>query len=225
MKGYAGELGMPTEERARDDLHGRINSFDQNLRSLERRLRAVERRLSMEVPPQDLMEDPAPLQTDILQQMRAELSELREQISSLDDKASDPRVNEIDSLKQQLAELQDHIQRLNEMHQQTKHELLNGKADDSILALTQNMKDQFEDIEKRLKKAEEKNRITIGSVKVPVELSGVVAAALIFFTGVLIMGDRWDIIRSPYFSFSIALVLAGAALLRFYMANKETGMG
>lgn len=225
MKGYAGELGMPTEERARDDLHGRINSFDQNLRSLERRLRAVERRLSMEVPPQDLMEDPAHLQTDILQQMRAELSELREQISSLDDKASDPRVNEIDSLKQQLAELQDLIQRLNEMHQQTKHELLNGKADDSILALTQNMKDQFEDIEKRLKKAEEKNRITIGSVKVPVELSGVVAAALIFFTGVLIMGDRWDIIRSPYFSFSIALVLAGAALLRFYMANKETGMG
>jgi len=90
-----------------------------------------------------------------------------------------------------------------------------------MLTLTQTMKDQLEDMEKRLKRTEDRNRITIGSVKVPVELSGVVAAALIFFTGLLIMGNRWDIIRSPYFSFSIALVLAGAALIRFYMANKE----
>ena len=212
---------MLTEEKTRDDLHGRIDSFDQNLRSLERRLRAVERRLSMEVPPQGLMDDPAHLQADLLQQMGTELAELREQISSLDGKASDPQEGEINSLKQQLAELQEQLQRLSEGQQQTKHELLNNKTDDSILTLTQTMQDQFEDMEKRLKKAEERNRITIGSVKVPVELSGVVAAALVFFTGVLIMGNRWDIIRSPYFSFAIALVLAGAALLRFYMANKE----
>ena len=212
---------MMNEEKTRDDLHGRINSFDQNLRSLERRLRAVERRLSMEVPPQDLMDDPAHMQADLLQQMRAELAELREHISSLDAKASDPRENDINSLKQQLEELQEQFHRLSEGHQQTKHELLHSKADDSMLALTRTMQDQLEDMEKRLKKAEERNRITIGSVKVPVELSGMVAAALIFFTGVLIMGNRWDIIRSPYFSFAIALVLAGAALLRFYMANKE----
>lgn len=212
---------MMNEEKTRDDLHGRINSFDQNLRSLERRLRAVERRLSMEVPPQDLMDDPAHMQADLLQQMRAELAELREKISSLDGKASEPRENDINALKQQMEELQEQIQRLSEGHQQTKHELLHSKADDSMLALTRNMQDQLEDMEKRLKKAEDRNRITIGSVKVPVELSGVVAAALIFFTGVLIMGNRWDIIRSPYFSFTIALVLAGAALLRFYMANKE----
>ena len=212
---------MLTEEKTRDDLHGRIDSFDQNLRSLERRLRAVERRLSMEVPPQGLMDDPAHLQADLLQQMGTELAELREQISSLDGKASDPQEGEINSLKQQLAELQEQIQRLSEGQQQTKHEMLNNKTDDTMLALTRTMQDQFEDMEKRLKKAEERNRITIGSVKVPVELSGVVAAALVFFTGVLIMGNRWDIIRSPYFSFAIALVLAGAALLRFYMANKE----
>lgn len=212
---------MLTEEKTRDDLHGRIDSFDQNLRSLERRLRAVERRLSMEVPPQGLMDDPAHLQADLLQQMGTELAELREQISSLDGKASDPQEGEINSLKQQLAELQEQLQRLSEGQQQTKHELLHSKTDDTMLALTRTMQDQFEDMEKRLKKAEERNRITIGSVKVPVELSGVVAAALVFFTGVLIMGNRWDIIRSPYFSFAIALVLAGAALLRFYMANKE----
>ncbi len=212
---------MLTEEKTRDDLHGRINSFDQNLRSLERRLRAVERRLSMEVPPQDLMNDPVHPQADLLQQMRTELAELREQISSLEGKASDLREDDINSLKEQVEELQQQLHTLREGHQQTKHELLNNKTNDHMLTLTQTMQDQLGDMEKRLKKAEERNRITIGSVKVPVELSGVVAAALIFFTGMLIMGNRWDIIRSPYFSFTIALVLAGAALLRFYIANKE----
>ncbi|WP_370573974.1 hypothetical protein [Methanomethylovorans sp.] len=213
---------MTTDEKTWDDLHGRINSFDQNLRSLERRLRAVERRLSMEVPPQDLMDDPANIQADLLQQTRMELAELREQIGSLGKKDSDTAwESDINCLKQELAELQQQVRTLNEGHQQTKHELLNSKTDDHMLALTQTMKEQLDNMEKRLKKAEERNRITIGSVKVPMELSGLVAAALIFFTGVLIMGNRWDIIRSPYFSFSIALVLAGAALLRFYMANRD----
>ena len=212
---------MMNEEKTRDDLHGRINSFDQNLRSLERRLRAVERRLSMEVPPQDLMNDPVHLQANLLQQMRTEFVELREHISFLDGKASDPGETDINALKQQMEELQEQLHTLSEGQKQTKHELLNNKTDDHMLTLTQTMKDQLEDMEKRLKRTEDRNRITIGSVKVPVELSGVVAAALIFFTGLLIMGNRWDIIRSPYFSFSIALVLAGAALIRFYMANKE----
>lgn len=214
---------MATDEKTRDDLHGRINSFDQNLRSLERRLRAVERRLSMEVPPQDLMDDPANIQADLLQQTRRELAELREQIGSLDKKDSDTaQEGDINGLKQELAELQQQLRTLDEGHQRTKHELLKSKTDDHMLTLTQNMKGQLEDMEKRLKRSEERNRITIGSVKVPMELSGVVAAALIFFTGMLIMGNRWDIIRSPYFSFTIALVLAAAALLRFYMANKGT---
>lgn len=212
---------MATDEKTRDDLHGRINSFDQNLRSLERRLRAVERRLSLEVPPQDLMDNPAHMQADLLPQLQRELAELQAQIDSLDRKASDQLEDDINNLKQQMEELQQQVRTLNEGYQQTKHELLNSKNDDQMLTLTQNMNKQLEDMEKRLKKAEERNRITIGSVKVPMELSGLVAAALIFVTGVLIMSNRWDIIRSPYFSFTVALVLASAALLRFYMANKE----
>ncbi len=212
---------MTTDEKTRDDLHGRINSFDQNLRSLERRLRAVERRLSMEVPPQDLMDDPAHIEADLLKQTRMELVELREQIGALDKKGIYTSESDSIRLKQELEELQKQVHRLNEVHQQTKNELLNNKTDDHIHVLTQNMKEQLDDVEKRLKKAEERNRITIGSVKVPIELSGLVAAALMLFTGVLILGNRWDIIRSPYFSFAIALVLAGAALLRFYTVNRS----
>ncbi len=213
---------MTTDEKTRDDLHGRINSFDQNLRSLERRLRAVERRLSMEVPPQDLMDDPAHIEADLLKQTRMELVELREQIGALDKKGIHTSwESDISRLKQELEELQKQVHTLNEVHQQTKNELLNNKTDDHIHVLTQNMKEQLDGVEKRLKKAEERNRITIGSVKVPIELSGLVAAALMLFTGVLILGNRWDIIRSPYFSFAIALVLAVAALLRFYTVNRS----
>ncbi|MDQ1275080.1 MAG: hypothetical protein QG610_653, partial [Euryarchaeota archaeon] len=38
------------EPEIRADLQGRIEIFDQNIRSFEKRLRAVERRLSLEMP-------------------------------------------------------------------------------------------------------------------------------------------------------------------------------
>jgi chromosome segregation ATPase len=215
-------MKMSINDNKREDLHGRINSFDQNLRSLERRLRAVERRLSMEVPPHDLVDYPVSIQTDLLQQMRMELTELREHLSYLGKKDLDSWEGDINNLKQQFAQLQQHISILDQSHQQTKQDLLNTKPDESMLKLTHAMKDQLDDMERRLKKAEDRNRITIGSVKVPMELSGLVAAVLIFLTGILIMYGRWEIIRSPYFSFAIALMLGGAVLLRFYVANKET---
>ena len=213
---------MAVDEKTRDDLHGRINSFDQNLRSLERRLRAVERRLSLEVPLPDQMDDPLHIEAELLKQTHREFAELKEQIGSLNKQTSDTaREERINSLQQEFAELQQQVRILHEQHQQAKKEMLNNRSEDHTLTLMQTMKDQFENLDKRLKKTEDRNRITIGSVKVPVELSGLVAAALIFFTGVLIMADRWDLIRSPYFSFAIALVLASAALLRFYMANRS----
>ncbi len=38
------------EPEIREDLQGRIEVFDQSIRSFEKRLRAVERRLSLETP-------------------------------------------------------------------------------------------------------------------------------------------------------------------------------
>jgi chaperonin cofactor prefoldin len=40
-----------TEPEVREDLQGRIEVFDQSIRSFEKKLRAVERRLSLEIPP------------------------------------------------------------------------------------------------------------------------------------------------------------------------------
>ena len=172
----------------KDDTHGRIESFDQSVRSLERRLRAVERRLSIEVPPEDSAADSFDNTEKMLQQTRTELSVLVEEFGSLKTGVND--------LKELLQE--------------------------SLRADMDKLSDTIVQLDSRLERVENQNKITIGSIKVPVELSGVVGAGVLLVTGTLIFADRWDIIRSPYFSFGIAGVLAAAVLAKFYLANKTT---
>ncbi|MDO9517772.1 MAG: hypothetical protein Q7J10_06945 [Methanosarcinaceae archaeon] len=173
-------------DEIKDDTHGRIESFDQSVRSLERRLRAVERRLSIEVPSEDNAGSAFDNTEKILQQTRTELSALVEEFGTLGTGVNDLKEIVQESLRADM-----------------------DKLSDSVL--------QFDS---RLDKLENQNKITIGSIKVPVELSGVVGAGVLLVTGTLIFVNRWDIIRSPYFSFGIAGVLAAAVFVKFYLANK-----
>ena len=175
-------------DEIKNDTHGRIESFDQSVRSLERRLRAVERRLSIEVPPEDSEGDSFDNTEKLLQQTHTELSTLVEEFNSLK--------TGVDNLKEIVQE---------------SLRVDMDKLSDSILQL-----------DNRLERVENQNKITIGSIKVPVELSGVVGAVVLLVTGTLIFANRWDIIRSPYFSFGIAGVLAAAVFVKFYLANKTT---
>jgi hypothetical protein len=56
---------------------------------------------------------------------------------------------------------------------------------------------------------------------VPLEISGIIGAIILALTGGLIIADRWDIIRSPLFSFGIALTLGMAVLMKSYLANRS----
>ena len=173
-------------DEIKDDMQGRIESYDQSVRSLERRLRAVERRLSIEVPPEDSLGNSFDNTETLLQQTRTELSALVEEFGNL-------RTG-IDDLK----------------------EIVHG----SLRVDMDKLSDSVMQFDSRLEKLENQNKITIGSIKVPVELSGVVGAIVLLVTGTLIFAGRWDIIRSPYFSFGIAGVLAAAVFVKFYLANK-----
>jgi len=175
-------------DEIKDDTHGRIESFDQSVRSLERRLRAVERRLSIEVPPEDSAGSAFDNTEKILQQTRTELFALVEEFGTLE--------TDVGNLK----------------------EIVQG----SLRADMDKLSDSVLQFDSRLDKLENQNKITIGSIKVPVELSGVVGAGVLLVTGTLIFVNRWDIIRSPYFSFGIAGVLAAAVFIKFYLANKTT---
>jgi len=177
----------------KEDVQGRIESFDQSVRSLEQRLRAVERRLSVEVPPEDLVVSPGPAHPQGPQgpsngevaKMAGELRRIREDVDELGSLVQNSFRQDIDQLSDRL------------------DTALDGQN-------------------ARIGRVEDQNRISIGSIKVPVELSGILGGAMLLVAGSLIMAERWDIIRSPYFSFSLAGVLAMGVCVKFYLANRKT---
>jgi cell division protein FtsB len=76
-------------------------------------------------------------------------------------------------------------------------------------------------LESRIDFLENRDRFTLGSIKVPVEISGIAGSSVLFLTGLLILSGRWDIIRSPYFSIGLAVIMAGAVLFKFLMVNQK----
>lgn len=155
------------------DIHGRIEAFDQSVRSVESRLRAVERRLSSRSQGNG-GEQGALQEYDI----HDEIEELTGQIAIL--------VRSVDEIKN------------------------SGKVN----VLTE--------IERRISKLENVNKITIGKIKVPLELSGLIAALVLLTTGYLIFADKWDIIRSYYYPVIIGIVFGAVVIFRFVMTNRET---
>src|SRR3990172_9223605 len=67
----------------------------------------------------------------------------------------------------------------------------------------------------RIKKLENQNKITIGKIKVPIELSGLVAAIVLITTGYLISSGSWEIIRSSYYAIAIGILFGAVVLVKF----------
>lgn len=271
------------EPEIRDDLQGRIEVFDQNIRSFEKRLRAVERRLSLEMPqnlqagkahsgissdsfpevssgnatnssvtplsPSVSPEAPFPLPGNSLLSESAP-SITQENISnfafssvlpssgssnasmiSLDSSSEVSgviyRIKEISTLFSSLSEsihaLQASISELSGfVHGSLEPEIekLNGEVR-SMKGKESASEEYIKKLESRIEFLENRDRFTLGSIKVPVEISGIAGSSVLFITGLLIWSGRWDIVRSPYFSIGLAVVMAGAVLLKFFMVNRK----
>ena len=74
-------------------------------------------------------------------------------------------------------------------------------------------------LESRIEIIENQNRFTLGSIRIPLEISGIMGYSVLFLTGFLVWSGRWDIIRSPYFSTGLAVLMTGAVFIKFYMVN------
>ncbi|MEZ5334396.1 MAG: hypothetical protein R2741_03705 [Methanolobus sp.] len=217
---------MKNEKQIKEDINGRLHSLDQTVRSVEKRLRAVERRLSVDVPPEDTIPEYQIDFEDAINNAREEIFIINSEIEELKELSSQNAC-----LGEKLTELGSQLSILNTQVSELKdensilHEQLTKKNSPAKLPGTDplivEMKNEIEQLNMRLEKAENHNRINIGSVKVPVELSGIVGAVILILTGVLITGGRWDIIRSANFSFAIALVFAVAVFMKFYMVNNK----
>lgn len=215
------------------DIYGRIESFDQSVRSLDRRLRAVERRLSISkndikiTAYENAGSDPW---IDELQELRTELQNYKEMLDGL--------TKELENIKSNiLAQLNDIVESLqHEVRTADKkiEELTTGQgsirqdASASVESL-HNMykseiailKDELETAKQRLSLQENMNKISIGSIKVPVELSGIMASFALIITGYLMWTDRWDIVRSAYFPLTMAVLFALVVIVKFVFANRR----
>jgi len=90
------------------------------------------------------------------------------------------------------------------------------------LKVQQDEKSEYiKELESRIEVIENQNRLTLGSMKIPFEISGITGSSALFLTGFLVWSGRWDVIKSPYFSTGLALLIAGAVLMKFYMANRR----
>jgi len=76
-------------------------------------------------------------------------------------------------------------------------------------------------LESRIEVIENQNRFTLGSIKIPLEISGIVGSSVLFLTGFLVWSGRWDVIRSPYFSIGLAVLMVGAVFIKFYVVNRK----
>jgi chromosome segregation ATPase len=219
---------MKNDNQVKEDINGRLHSIDQNVRSVERRLRAVERRLSVDVALQDIIEEYEIDPEKSLEGIREDITAILSDIAELKQgRSHDPGLEEkVLELGTQISMMDSHITELREENKGLSEQLEKNssrKEEEELLtrSCTRELKQEISRLSMRLERAENRNRISIGSVKVPVELSGIVGALILTLTGILIMQGRWDIIRSAYFSFAIALVFAMAVLLKFYMANSK----
>lgn len=216
----------------RPDINGRIESFDQSLRSLDRRLRAIERRLSGNMTGPNLvlpepesgqwadidieeMNNKMTMSQAILDEMRREMESLRSndlsQVHGLGEMMDDVRVinEKIDVLSEQHTTLRDQTATtVGSLSSENKSELTDlGK--------------ELEKVKLRVKRQENMNKISIGSIKVPVELSGIVASVALITTGSLVWADRWDIIRSTYYPMGLAVLFAAAVTIKFVISNRQ----
>lgn len=270
------------EPEIREDFQGRIEVFDQSIRSFEKRLRAVERRLSMEIPPavqagriysgnfsglfpeknegsiaacSSILPRVPSVSPESSVQGNSFFSDLVPSISegnvtnfgfsavlpsgepmnpsmaSVDNSSEAPgtgykirNINEVfSSITEGLRSLQVAISELSDFtHNNLEPEVEKLNTEIRTLKVQEDTKDEYiKELESRIKVLESQNRLTFGSMKIPFEISGVAGSSALFLTALLIWAGRWDIIRSPYFSIGLAMLMAGAVIMKFYMANRR----
>lgn len=214
------------------DINGRIESFDQSVRSLDRRLRAVERRLSASKDDKGitLIEnvDPDQLIDPDIQELRVEMKKCQSIIEGLTVdletvKSNDLNHESIHSIQQEIRDINDKTEELIQV-QKTIKEDASAFADslnNTYKTEIESLKKELDAAKKRIQSQENINKISIGSIKVPVELSGIIASIALIVTGYLVWADRWDIIRSTYFPSGLALLFAVAVIVKFIITNRQ----
>lgn len=272
------------EPEIREDLQGRIEVFDQNIRGFEKRLRAVERRLSLETPPapqvgmafsgnfsdpfseestgstiataavfphipsiypessiplhgNSLLSDsvssfsdgniPGRALSSVLAPGDVPKVSMTSMESSLEVSGNVSKIKTINELFSSLSEtirsIHTSVSELSSLvHNNLKPEMERLDLEFQNLRTQELAESEYiRKLESRIEILENQNRLTFGSLKIPLEISGIAGSSILFLTGFLVWSGRWDILRSPYFSTGLAVLMAGVVFMKFYMVNRK----
>ena len=187
------------------DIHGRLEALDQSVRSVDGRLRAVERRLSYKSHGGSGEKNPM-LEYDINDEIEKILSHVAILARSIDEIKNAGKADVLIEIENKVKSTQEELECLIETNRNLEQKLA-----------------KLSETERRLERLENVNKITIGKIKVPMELSGLIAALVLLATGYLIFADKWNIIRSSYYPITIGIIFGAAVIARFIMTNRETG--
>ena len=271
-----------TEPEIREDLQGRIEVFDQSIRSFEKRLRAVERRLSLENPslqqtervfsanfsdihleeeagaiaagspflpqrpsiaPESSIPENSYLSGSVLSLSEGSIPNFALSAVIPSAKVSNAsmismysfsetslngykivNINHLfSSISESLRSLQASLSELsNFAHNDLKSEIEKLDIELRILKDREEKTNKYlKGIELRIESIENQNRLTFGSIRIPLEISGIVGSSVLFLTGFLVWSGRWDIIRSPYFPIGLSVLMAGAVIIKFIVVNSR----
>ncbi len=187
------------------DIHGRLEALDQSVRGVDGRLRAVERRLSYKSHGGGGEKSPM-LEYDIHDEIEKILSQVAILARSVDEIKNTGKSDVFAEIESKVKSTQAGLEGLVETNRNIEQKLAT-----------------LSETERRLERLENVNKITIGKIKVPLELSGLIAALVLLTTGYLIFADKWNIIRSSYYPITIGIIFGAGVIARFIMTNKETG--
>ncbi len=209
------------------DIHGRIEALDQGLRSVDNRLRAVEKRLSSRTEPD---EDLIIIEDIENKDIHDEIEELKKFVETLGKSVDEIKKEGIPKdIAVRISNLQAEVSKLankagfagvaNPQTGNMQGDLSKHEGDN--MAEFRSIEAQLSDIEHRITKLDNVNRITIGKINVPVELSGLMAAVVLIGTGYFISTDQWSIIRSWYYPTVIGILFGAVAVIKFLLAKRK----
>ncbi len=236
------------------DIHGRIESLDQSLRSVDNRLRAVEKRLSIKTPVLEPDADMIIIEDLDKKDAQSEIEEIRKTVEALSKSLNEIknegvskdlviRVNNLQAevsklnnkmgiagggkispeIESRVANAQAGLTKLQDKFREIDQKLVNIEkiTNEAHVTSIKSIEAQLSDAEHRVTKLENLNKITIGKIKVPIELSGLVAALVLLGTGYLISTDQWSVIRSSYYPITIGILFGVVVIVKFIMTNRK----
>lgn len=188
------------------DVSSRIASIDQSLRSLDMRLRAVETRISMQDPEfkperlEEIAEETTPVGGGMSDK---ELGELKQAVEGLQSDASD--------ISQRIFALENVVS-----------SSLTAQVD-SIGSRLDDMVHDLAGVSRKLNEVESSpsKGFSVGSLHIPIDLTGLIAACLLFAAAFLAATDNFDLVKSPIMLGAIGVIFIAGVVAKTYMANRE----